>query len=303
VQCWFNTVVLSVLLPHKVSLFEAIQYVGTPIALVAFIVAVVAYAYRGRLEARRKLIEAAPEQERARLLEATLRDFSTVPTDTLTREQRYDLAVRLIAERTAKFKMMTMVSVVIAGMLAAVVVIFTLFPAEAEGGSLTVRVQGPNGPDDFITTGSVTLDAGSSRTTRALGPDGQVRFENIPDRAFKGGVEVIPNISGYHAVSNVKLTDVPENRVYRVTVAPDPTRVYGTVVDGGRKPLDNVVLDFQAGVAVDTTDERGNFSVTLPYPPGTQVPVRGSKSGSVGLNDRITIPDAAAITLHFTPRS
>ena len=69
-------------------MFEAIQYVGTPIALVAFIVAAAAYVYRGRLEERRKLIESAPEQERARVMESTLRDFSTVPTDTLTKEQR-----------------------------------------------------------------------------------------------------------------------------------------------------------------------------------------------------------------------
>jgi hypothetical protein len=285
------------------SLFETIQYVGTPIALVAFIIAVVAYTYRGRLEERRKLIEAAPEQERGRLLEATLRDFTTVPTDTLSREQRHDLAVRLIDERAAKFKLMTLVSIIVAFLLAAVVIVFTLVPDEAEAGSLTVRVHGPAGVSDFMTNGEVTLDVGTARSTHAIGPDGQVRFENIPDQAFANGVRVIPHVPGYHAVTDTTFDAVPAGRVVQLGLAPTPTRVYGTVVDAQRTPVGDVVLNFQAGVAIDTTDAQGNFSVMLPYPPGAQIPVRAIRNGITGLNDRITIPDAAALTLFFDPRS
>jgi hypothetical protein len=285
------------------SLFDAIQYVGTPIALVAFIVAVAAYVYRGRLEERRKLIEAAPEQDRGRLLEATLRDFTTVPTDNLSRDQRHDLAVRLIDERSAKFKMMMVVGVIIALLLAAVIVVFTVMPAEGEAGSLTVRVHGPGGPGDFITNGGVTLDAGSARTTRAIGPEGQVRFDNVPDRAFAAGVTVIPHVTGYHAVTDTVFDAVPAGRVVQLGVVPTPTRVYGTVVDVQRTPVGDVVLNFQAGIAIDTTDAQGNFSVMLPFPPGAQIPVRAIRNGVMGLNDRITIPDAAALTLFFDPRS
>jgi hypothetical protein len=284
-------------------LFDAIQYVGTPIALVAFIVAVAAYVYRGRLEARRKLIEAAPEQDRGRLLEATLRDFTTVPTDNLSREQRHDLAVRLIDERSAKFKMMMTVAVIIAVLLTAVVVIFTVVPGEADAGSLTVRVHGPGGSGDFITNGQVTLDAGTARITRAIGPDGQVRFENVPDRSFANGVTVIPHVTGYHAVTDTVFDAVPTGRVVQLGLAPTPTRVYGTVVDPQRTPVGGVVLNFQAGIAIDTTDAQGNFSVMLPFPPGAQIPVRAIRNGIMGLNDRITIPDAAALTLFFDPRT
>jgi hypothetical protein len=284
-------------------LFDAIQYVGTPIALVAFIVAVAAYVYRGRLEERRKLIEAAPEQDRGRLLEATLRDFTTIPTDNLSREQRHDLAVRLIDERSAKFKMMMIVAVIVALLLAAVVVAFTVVPGEADDGSLTVRVHGPGGAGDFITSGEVTLDAGAARTTRAIGPDGQVRFENVPDRAFAKGVTVIPHVTGYHAVTDTVFDAVPPGRAVQLALAPTPTRVYGTVVDPQRTPVGDVVLNFQAGIAIDTTDAQGNFSVMLPFPPGAQIPVRAIRNGVMGLNDRITIPDAAALTLFFDPRS
>lgn len=284
-------------------LFDAIQYIGTPIALVAFIIAVVAYAYRGRLEERRKLIEVAPEQERGRLLEAALRDFTTVPTDTLTREQRYSLATQLIDERAAKFRLMMVLSVIVSVLLAGVVLAFTLVPVDANAGSLTIRVHGPGGAGDFVTNGVVTLDAGSSRSTRPIGPDGQTRFDNIPNSAFENGVRVIPQVEGFHAVGETALKAVPSGRVYDIALAPNPTRVFGTVVDVNRQPLRDVVINFEAGVAVDTTDAQGNFSVVLPYPPGARVPVRAMRNGVAGLNDKITIPDDAALTLFFEPHA
>ena len=99
--------------------FEAIRFVGTPIALIAFIVAVGAYVYRSSLLSRRKLLEAAPPDDRARLLEATIRDFSQIQTENLTRDQRYQLALRLIEERAARFRTMALVGVVLSAFLAA----------------------------------------------------------------------------------------------------------------------------------------------------------------------------------------
>ncbi len=282
-------------------MFEAIQYVGTPIALVAFIVAVVAYAYRGRLEERRKLIESAPEQERARVLEATLRDFTTVPTDTLTREQRYQLALELIEERRAKFRSMTLVSVIVAMLLAAVVVVFTLVPNDDGVGPLTIRVLDAN--QQSVAAGSVTVDAGEATETRALDSQGQARFENIPDAAFETGIRVAARIPGYQPAAETTLLTIPRGRVFDVHVERAPTRVFGTVIDDRQQPLAGIVLNFQGGTAIDTTDAQGNFSVSLPYPPGAQVPVRATRSGITGLHDQITIPDGAPLTLFFASRT
>ncbi|HEX6560313.1 MAG TPA: hypothetical protein VF021_12645, partial [Longimicrobiales bacterium] len=167
--------------------FEAIQYVGTPIALVAFVAALGAWVYRGRLAERRKLIESAPEAERGRLLDSTIRDFTTVPTDTLTREQRYNLANKLIDERATKFRLMMIVSIIVALLFTVMIVLFTVFQSDPQVSGLVVRVHGPAGSGDFVTAGEVTLDAGQARVTRAIGKDGQVRFENVPNGAYKDG--------------------------------------------------------------------------------------------------------------------
>jgi hypothetical protein len=191
-------------------------------------------------------------------------------------------------------------SVALSLILATVVLLVSAWASPArDAGALVVRVHGPGGPGEFVTRGSVTLDAGSARVTRELGAQGEVRFENIPEDAFRDGVEVIPQITGYHAVSATTLKEVPPGRVYRLEVAPNPSEVFGTILDTGRQPMPGVVVSFQAGLAVDTTDENGNFRVTLPLPPGAQVPVRATRDGVTGVNDRITIPDRAALTLFF----
>jgi hypothetical protein len=85
-------------------MFEAVQYVATPLAALAFVIAVAAYAYRGSVAARANSIRSAPETDRARLVEATLRDFAAVDTSDLSRKQKYDLVLQLIEERKNKFK-------------------------------------------------------------------------------------------------------------------------------------------------------------------------------------------------------
>jgi hypothetical protein len=279
------------------SPFQAIQYVGTPIALVAFAIAVAAYAYRSRLVERRRLIEAAPEGERGRLLDATIRDFTTVNTETLTREQRYTLALRLIDERAARFRMTTYAAVATAALLAVVVLALPAGGADdVTAMSLTVRVHDPAGV--AVGTGAVTLGAGPALDTRDVAADGQVRFENVPRSAFRDGVRLTANVPGY-VTAPVTLTDVPRSGIYYLELQPAATHVYGTVIDGGRSPAAGVVLHFDGGQVIDTTDANGTFSVLLRQPPGARVPVRLLRDGVVGFNDVVTLPDDAPLTLRF----
>jgi len=278
--------------------FQAIQYVGTPLALVAFLVAVAAYAYRHRLVERRKLIETAPEAERARLLDATLRDFTTVNTETLTREQRYQLAQRLIDERAARTRIMALVGVGVALILA--VVVLAMPSAGSAQRALVVRVSDETGA--FLTTGTVTLDAGEARDTRAIGADGQVRFENIPEAAYRQGVTLHPQVSGF-ATTPSTITATPAGGVHYLRLARIDSPLFGTVIDSARAAVPGVILSFEGGLAVDTTDAQGTFRVALPRPPGSRVAVRAVRAGVVGFNDMVTIPERESLTIFFDGRS
>jgi hypothetical protein len=282
-------------LPVPMTPFQAIQYVGTPIALVAFIVALAAYVYRSRLVERRRLIEAAPESDRGRLLDATIRDFTTVNTETLTREQRYTLALRLIEERAARFRLTAYAGVFTAVILA---VLVAVLPADADEPfvSLTVRVQDDDGSS--ITAGDVTLDAGAARSTRPVGGDGQVRFENIPRATFSQGVLLMADVPGFASQAST-LTDVPAGGVHYLTLERTGATLYGTVVNADRSPMPGVVLIVDGGLATDTTDAQGTFSVQVPHAPGARVPVRLLSNGLVGFNDMVTIPSGEGLTLRF----
>lgn len=279
---------------------QAVQYVGTPIALVAFIVAVAAYAYRARLVERRKLIEAAPEADRAKLLDATIRDFTTVNTETLTREQRYQLALRLIEERTHRFRTLAVVGVVVAVLLSGLVVALRASGTEDEPVSLVVRVSDETG--EFIRQGVLTLDAGRGRDTREIGSDGQVTFDNVPRAAFARGVSLTPEVAGF-ATDPSTLTAVPADGVHYLRLARRATRLFGTVIDTAHVPMAGVALDFGDGAARDTTDATGAFDVLLPQPPGARITVRGLREGRLGINDMATVPDGgAALTLIYAER-
>lgn len=278
------------------SPFEAIQYVGTPIALVAFIVAIAAYAYRSSLVERRKLIETAPEADRARLLDSELRG---VDAEKLTREQRYQLAVRMLEHRAARFRTTAILGAAAAVLLAGVVL---ALPGGAGDDPLSLVVRVEDAADGrFIRAGMLTLDAGRGRDPRPIREDGQVQFDNVPRAAFDMGVKLTPEVPGYaRAVDTLRAA--PAGGVHYLRLQRTGTELYGTVIAPDRTPLADVVLTFGDGVATDTTDASGTFRVTVPHAPGAQLPVRAVRAGSVGLSDVVTVPDGAGLTLFFEAR-
>ena len=278
--------------------FEAIQYVGTPLTLLAFVVAVAAWVYRSRLAERRKLIETAPSEERGKLMIAAIRDFSTVPLENLTREQRFQLALKLIDERQARFRVTAVVALVVAVAFAVVILVVDDSPART---GLVVRLHGPGGPGDVIRRGSVILDAGDLRLTAEIGPDGQARFENIDETAFSHGVTIVTRVPGLEPVAATTLDAPPPGGAVYIAMQPGATEVRGTVLadTADRRPLAGVVVNFDSGAAVDTTDTLGNFHLVVARPPGSRVPVLLVRDGQVGLDDAVTVARDHPLVLHF----
>jgi len=105
--------------------WDAIQYVSSGITLVAFIAAIAAWIYRYRILQNERLIRTAPENERSALVERALEIFS-IDTKQLSRQQQYDLALEQIRGRAARFRMTSIVVVIIA-ILAVGVTTFAIF--------------------------------------------------------------------------------------------------------------------------------------------------------------------------------
>jgi hypothetical protein len=76
------------------SMWGALQYVGTGLSLVAFVVAAIFLAYRARLTQRAEIIRSAPEQQRLEAI-ATTAEFFRVDVSGLTRAQQQEARRRV----------------------------------------------------------------------------------------------------------------------------------------------------------------------------------------------------------------
>ena len=103
-------------------MWETIQYVGSPIALVAFGIAAFATVYRFKLRQQVALLERLPEYERASFISRSLESYQ-MEHDNLTRKQKFDLVHTVLEHRIRRLKIAAIASVVIIVIVAVSVVL------------------------------------------------------------------------------------------------------------------------------------------------------------------------------------
>jgi tetratricopeptide (TPR) repeat protein len=132
------------------DVWEALQYVGTGLSLVAFAIAAILLAYRVRLTQRAEIIKSAPEKERLEAIAATA-EFFRVDVSGLTRVQQQDIALTQIHARSRRDLLLAGVSLVVAMLLAAIA-IATIWASKPAGPATVVNSSGSG-----ITSGRDTV--------------------------------------------------------------------------------------------------------------------------------------------------
>jgi hypothetical protein len=84
-------------------MWRAIGLISSGLTLAAFIVAVAAWVYKVRLDHRERVLKSTPKELRGDAALEVL-DASRINLNTLTRDQRYDLAIRQLADKAARFR-------------------------------------------------------------------------------------------------------------------------------------------------------------------------------------------------------
>jgi hypothetical protein len=100
-------------------MWRVIQFVTTPITLIAFVIAVSAWLYRIKISSARKLVETANPKDRAELVLATLETYH-IRNDNLTPDQKFDLMKKVIQVRANQSRLIALVAVVVAVLTAIV---------------------------------------------------------------------------------------------------------------------------------------------------------------------------------------
>src|SRR6266446_2408678 len=103
-------------------MWQALQYVGTGLSLVAFALAALLLAYRARLASRVAIIKSAPEKERLEAIAITA-EFFRVDVSGLTRAQQQEIALTQIHARARRDLLLAGLSLAVAILLAAIAIV------------------------------------------------------------------------------------------------------------------------------------------------------------------------------------
>ena len=191
-----NTVV------HKTNtMWEAIAYVSSGLTLTAFLAAVAAWVYKNKSEEKERLLQTAPQSQRAKLVEQALESFH-VDTSSLTKQQQYDLAVQQIQARAQRFRW-TAIVVVLLVLIAATIAAYAINriaapnpkspPEQTQPLAQTLSGSIHNETNDPLPDVQVALpEFGITTHTNALG-----RFSLQAEAPHQATVELLAQKEGY----------------------------------------------------------------------------------------------------------
>jgi len=93
-------------------MWEIITKIGTPISLIAFVIAVIFKYLNSRASNKINLIKLAPEDKRPSLIEAALETYN-LKDDNLTKAQKYDLIKTVLRDKAKRFNISAAVFLII----------------------------------------------------------------------------------------------------------------------------------------------------------------------------------------------
>lgn len=165
---------------------------------------------------------------------------------------------------------------------------------------LKMRIVNQNKPMTELNQGEVILYVGmESKTVRIH--DGEAMFYNIPETYNNKEVRIRPVISNYDLDGPDNIV-ISRNKGYiDINVARTEqslsTRVRGSVMNEKNAPVQNAVINFGSGSATGYTDNNGDFSVTVPLPPGEKARLRILVGGVTRFNEEVTLSSTIPMQL------
>ncbi len=175
--------------------------------------------------------------------------------------------------------------------------LFTHKPGEFP---LTIYIHGPAGVSDILDYGEVSVRLGQYRLAKEEVDDrGQVHFEGIPTTYLNDSVQLELLSRPYTILEQSAYTPQESKRITFV-VQPTHLQLRGTVLNQGQR-IAGAIVDFDSGTALDTTDSRGNFHLTLPKGEGDFADVSITYQGKERFRRRVTLSEKQLLTLTLDP--
>lgn len=117
-------------------MWQALQYVTSGLALVAFLAATLIWGYRYHLRALNERIAKAPPKERAALIDRGIR-FGQIPMSGLSADQRFELALRTIGAQRHRLRLVVAALLSVALLFAILAAVAIVVSNPSKGGDRT----------------------------------------------------------------------------------------------------------------------------------------------------------------------
>lgn len=150
--------------------------------------------------------------------------------------------------------------------------------------------------------GAVLLNIGKYTRKEDI-HNGEVVFPDIPDDYNnKKGIVFLQMVNDYQISGPddfiISKNEDSVNKIYVTRTAQSvSTNVRGSILTSKSEAARNVLVNFSSGLATCYTDKNGDFSVTVPLPPGEKVPLKISMNGIMLFNEEVIISATTPLNL------
>jgi hypothetical protein len=152
---------------------------------------------------------------------------------------------------------------------------------------------------EVIRDGSVELFFGTARIERNIS-EGQSVFNELPS-VYKGReATLISKAKGYK--TKRQLVEMPFGNIAQnifLEKIKDVVSVHGLLKDPKGKPVKKALLVFADGLQKTTSDDFGNFNVTLSLKDGQEVPLRIYINDKLEYDNLVTLSNAVSLNIQL----
>ena len=152
----------------------------------------------------------------------------------------------------------------VATVVTAVILVYYFSKIDKQGEfPLTIYIHGQDGASDVLDYGTVRVRLGQYRLPpKEVDAQGEVYFEGIPIKYIQDSVHLELLSRPYMVLHQSAYTP---NESQRITfeVRPEYIQVRGTVYENAER-IAGAIVEFDSGLARDTTDAQGNFNLIVP---------------------------------------
>ncbi|MEP6927468.1 MAG: hypothetical protein ABI834_07520 [Ginsengibacter sp.] len=164
--------------------------------------------------------------------------------------------------------------------------------------NLKVTVFGTETNNELINSGMVKLLLNKPDSQKI--ENGLAEFTDVPTEFEGKEVTIIPQVEGYYGIAQkIKINNNNIPVELHLVKKPDSISISGIVINKEGETVSNAIIVFEDGFITDTTDDYGNFRLTLPFKEGHESRIRIYIKNKMRYNNEQALSSNTSMTLQI----